>query len=494
MATKPRYRIKAGSSREVVLKGEGEVRPGPWFLPVSGAWLPAEVGSNLNWWQNGFSLSGYSPSAMVEACIGAYAQTVAMCPGDHWKMTDPDKGRERIGSSALARFLKKPNTYQSISDFLLNGVRSLYSHGNLYAMALRNSRFEIDSLHLMNPRSCAANIAYNGEIFYSLSGNPVIERMVDYQLIVPQRDVLHIRLNTSPYNPLLGESPVLAAARDIAANDAMAAQQLQFYLNQARPSAVLSTDMILDATQVQFLRDRWEEQSRGLGTGGTPILTAGLKPAPWGQNAVDSQLVQSMKMSDQHIALAFRIPLQILGIGGGGPANTTEALMRDWLGSSLGFCLNHIEEAMGNLFGLGGQPNDYLEFDTDALLRSAFKDRIEAYARSVQGGIHAPDEARRAFSLSKVKGGFGEEPRVQSQVVPLSAAGAIPTSPSSPAQPAPPTAGFKDISNDNGNRYRSRFRSSRFAQHDIERTDAERITVERERTIIERERRHVEHV
>jgi hypothetical protein len=98
-----------------------------------------------------------------------------------------------------------------------------------------------------------------------------------------------------------------------------------------------------------------------------------------------------MKMSDQHVALAYRIPLQILGIGGGGPANTTEALMQSWLASSLGFCLNHLEEAIGNIFGLGGYPNDYLEFDTAALLRSAFKDRVEAFAQGVQGGIFEPD-------------------------------------------------------------------------------------------------------
>lgn len=461
IVTKPRVRVKAGSSSgALVTKTEGQVSAGPWFLPVSGGWLPAEVGSSLNWWQNGFNVTGFEPSAIVEACVSAYAQTVAMCPGNHWR-NKGDGGRERVTTSALVRFLKSPNTYQSISDFLLNGVRGLYSQGNLYAMAIRNNRFEIDSLHLMNPRGCSANIAYNGEIFYSLSGNPIIERLVDYPLIVPQRDVLHIRLNTSQFNPLLGESPIIAAARDIATNDAMAVQQLQFYLNQAKPSTVLQTDLVLEKEQVEALRARWNEQTRGLGAGQTPILTGGLKMSPIGQNAVDSQLVQFMKMTDQHIALAYRIPMQILGVGNAGPSNVTTELMNGWLASSLGFCLNHVEEAIGNLFELKGQPDEYLELDTKALLRSAFKDMVEGYARSVQGGIHSPDEARAEFSLSKVKGGFGEEPRVQSQVVPLSAASAIPASPTAPAQPAakPPDAS-KDFSNGDRARLRSRFRLS----------------------------------
>ncbi len=439
-----------------IRKGEGDVKPGPWFLPISGGWLPVEVGSNLNWWQNGFSISALPSSSIVEACVGAYAQTVAMCPGTHWRFDSETNGRTRVDSSALSRIMKAPNTYQSISDFLLNGVRGLYSQGNMYALALRNNRYEIDSLHLMNPRGCSANIAYNGEIFYSLSGNPIIERMIGGPLIVPQRDVLHIRLNTSQFNPLLGESPIVAAARDIAVGEAMSQQQLQFFLNQARPSIVLQTDMGLDAATVTALRDRWNDQTRGLGAGNTPILTNGLKVAPVTFNNVDSQLVQAMKMTDQRVALTYRIPMQILGVGGSGPANTTEALMNDWLAGALGFCLNHIEEAFGNLFELKGQPDEYLELDTSILMRSALKDKVSAYQVGVLGGIFAPDEARAEFSLPKVKKGFGEEPRVQSQVVPLSAAGAIPTSPAAPAAPAskppalapPPDKEFVDDNRD----------------------------------------------
>ena len=107
--------------------------------------------------------------------------------------------------------------------------------------------------------------------------------------------------------------------------------------------------------------------------------------------------------------------------------------MQSWIASGLGFALNHIEEAIGLLFGLKGQPDEYVEFDTAALLRSALKDRIEALARGVQGGIFAPNEARQQEGLDAVP--FGDEPRVQQQVVPLSAVDKMP-----PAAPAPPSA------------------------------------------------------
>jgi HK97 family phage portal protein len=335
---------------------------------------------------------------------------------------------------------------------MLNTVRSLYMTGNAYALALRNDRYEIDELHLMNPNMSRAQLAQTGDIFYWLAGNNVISQRLsgtqNQQLMVPARDVMHIRLHAYrryPY-PLIGESPIQAVATEIAASGAMLDQQLAFYLNQARPSAVLTTELVLDKDQVQSLRDRWDEQTRGLNQGKTPILTAGLKPQPWGMAPKDADLAEVMRMSMGNIALAFRIPLQILGLGGHGVGitgfNTTEALMHQWIASGLGFCLNHVEESLGVLFNLKGPPDEYVEFDTKALLRSAFKDRIEALARGVQTGIFSPNEARELEGLNDVP--YGEEPRVQQQVVPLSAAGEIPAAPgpksphAAPPSPAPP--------------------------------------------------------
>jgi HK97 family phage portal protein len=428
----------------LVKAAEGAYRPGPYYLPVTNAFLPADVGAITNWWQCGYTAQPLDArSAIIEACVGAYSQTVAMCPGTHW-LANAKGGRDRVTNSALCRMLREPNDYQSISDFLLNMVRSLYLEGNAYALLLRNSRFEISEMHVMHPRMSWPVIAVDGSIFYTLGGNYVImNRLGELLPLVPARDVLHIKLHT-PRHPLRGVSPILAAMLDIATNDALKGQQLQFYLNQAKPGFVLSTDLLLDKDQVSAARDRWEEHSKGIQLGGTVILNGGLKPVAIPTiTGRDSQAAEIMKMTKEDIALAFRIPMQILGIGGI-PHGSTEALMQHWIATGLGFCLNHVEEAMGLIFGLKGQPDDYLEFDTEALERSAFKDRIDALTKAVQGGIFSPNEARNRENLDSVS--HGEEPRVQQQVVPLSAAAGISAGPgqpktiipASPAPPAPP--------------------------------------------------------
>jgi phage portal protein BeeE len=251
-----------------VRAAEGEYRDGPYTLPISGGYLPA--GSPWNFWQFGRDVErGLGTSAMVEACVSAYAQTIAMCPGSHW-IENADNGRDRqtTAISSLARVLRTPNSYQSISDFLVNATRRLYLTGNTFALALRNNRFEINELHLMLG-DCRAQVGQTGEVFYTLSGNELIERRFDGPLIVPARDVLHIKLHT-PRHPLIGETPLQAAMLDLAVTGVISQQQLAFYRNQARPSFILSTDQILNAEQMKQLRGKWDEQSQYLAAGGTP--------------------------------------------------------------------------------------------------------------------------------------------------------------------------------------------------------------------------------
>lgn len=414
---------------------EGAYRPGPYVL--SDGWLSATAGRFWNFWQMGYSPQAYAgSSAIVEACVSAYAQTIAMCPGDHWRKLD-NGGRERVKNSALSRVVKRPNDYQSLSDFLLNLTRRLYTDGEAFAYAVRNDRFEIVELHLM--RHGRAGVALDGSIFYALYGNEVAERRFDLSGPIPQRDVLHVRLHT-PQDPLKGVSPLLACQLSLALAGTAQSQQVAFYVNQARPSFVLETDQQLTRQQILDLRASWNEQTQGENAGGTPITAWGLKVKSVTSNAKDMQLAELLKSSQEDVALAFQMPLQVLGIGGT-PFASTEALMSSWKSRGLGFALNHIEEAFGLLFGLKGMPDEYLEFDTRALMRSAFKDRIEGLARGVISGIYSPDEARGEEDLPAVPGGHGKEPRVQQQVVPLSYGTDMkPPSPSvTPASPEPLT-------------------------------------------------------
>jgi HK97 family phage portal protein len=422
---------------------EGEAHNGPWWLPITGAWLPHDVGKYWNWWQLGFDPSPMAPSAMVEACISAYARTVAMAPGDHWRVRE-NGGRERIRTSAASRIVRRPNDYESISDFLYNTVRQLFLTGNAYAYAVRNDRFEVAELHLMLAAASGVRIASSGDVFYHLGGNEIIEARLGQNRSqelaqVPARDVLHIRLNT-PRNRLIGESPLLAALPDMAAAGAMTTQQIAFYQNQARPSMVLSTDEKLTREQIGQLRENWNAQAVGLNAGGTPILAWGLKPHTLGGNADEAQFVQAQEATDRHIALALGVPLQVLGVGKGAPFASTEAMMQAWLAGGLGFILNHVELAFDRLFGM--RPDEYIEFDTSALLRSNQREQMETMKTAISAGLLKVNEGRADIQREPVEG--GDQVYIQQQNVPLGwhqdqakAKEQSPASPPPPREPSP---------------------------------------------------------
>jgi HK97 family phage portal protein len=236
-------------------------------------------------------------------------------------------------------------------------------------------------------------------------------------------------------------------------------QQVAFYLNQARPSFMLETDEKLTAEQTQDLRQRWNAQTQGENAGGTPILAWGLKAKPVGVNAQDGQLAEMLKMTDQNVALAFRMPLQILGVGGT-PFASTEALMSSWKATGLGFVLNHIEEVFGNLFGLKGFPDEYLELDTNALLRSSFKEMIDALTNGTRR-VMTSNEARLHLDLPAKPG--GDEILVQQQDIPLSMAGELAAKAIAATPPAGGNAGNKSDGAARDNEHIRRFRSARIA-------------------------------
>jgi HK97 family phage portal protein len=428
--------------------------PQPWagmlqriFRPVAKA-APATMTGYIpptwpaNFWQLGYDPIRSGGGAIVHSCIACYSQTAAMCLPTHWRSTG-DGGRERVTNSALSRVMLRPNAYQSGSDFVLNLVGALYSDGNAYAYATRNNRFEVAELHLMDSASCGAWVASNGEVFYGIAGNPVVERMLTKEAAkaVPARDVLHLKLDARGGNPLKGEPPLTNAMMDIAASNSMVRQALDFASNAAKPSGVLTTDQPLEAWQTSEMRQMWRDLTTGANAGGTPILSNGLKWQQVSSTSRDAQLAELLQISDGRIATAYRIPLSLLSLWGAQMQAGGEDQMRFWVSGAFGFALNHVEDGIGRFFGLGGWPGEYLEFDTAALLRSNQRDRIEALARGVQGGIYSPNEARALEDLPAAED--GDSPRVQQQVVPLDAWSQAPPKtprPDAPEAPDPASA------------------------------------------------------
>ena len=368
-------------------KENGDNEKGIYNLPITGGTL--NDGGIWNWWQTGRNVDQFdSPTAIVHACVDAYAQTMASLYAEHYKYDEGD-AKKRVKSSALSRCLHQPNDYQTRSDFILNLVKSVLMDGNAYVLGQRNNRGEFESLHLMPSKGTQPYIEPESKaVFYGVGSNPFVG---DFDVMIPARDIMHIRLHT-PAHPLVGVSPVTNAASSIAANAAITNHQAAFFNNMSRPSGVLSTEMKLNADQMKQLRLAWEAQSKTMNSGGIPILGSGIKWEPMSIDSQDSQLIQAFQMSIEDVARAFRVPLPLVGDYRNSTYNNVEQLISAWLATGLGFLLEHIETSFDKFFAL--PRGQFTEFDVDSLLRTDFQTRIDGYTRAIQQGLMTPNEAR----------------------------------------------------------------------------------------------------
>lgn len=393
----------------------GPATPGPAGRTEDG-WIP--FGWGMNYGQLGYDPIPGGWNSVAYSCIMLYARTISQLPGRHMRKLD-NNGTEQVATSSLSRVLQRPNDYQTRLDFMRNMVVWLLAEGNSYAIALRNDRNEIVELHQTSSRSTRVLYAEDGAVFYSIGGNPILDYRLDpdwtnnKRFIVPQRDMLHFCGPSRPEDPLNGESPLVAASAPI---DVSSGGFNTFLRNMSRPSGLLSTDLILQKEQVRELRERWDEQSKGINTGGVPILTAGLKWSAQGYRPEELQLAESLKLSKKDIAMIFGVPLALINDMDGATYNNSENLIMMWMRQGLGYYLDQCELAFDKLFKIEVGA-EYTEFDVEALLRPDSKSRIETLSRGVLGGIYSPNEARALEGLAAVKD--GDEPRVQQQVVPL---------------------------------------------------------------------------
>ena len=353
----------------------------------------------------------------VYACVAILSQELARIPIKHYRTLE-NKQREEITNKAPSRVFHTPNKYQTKSDFILWMMRSLLLDGNAYAVAKRNDRFEVDELYPVNPRMMMPYITpEGGDIFYRHSDN-VLEELsaLESSQWFPQRDVLHIRLFT-PRHPLIGESPITAAMFPAATGVSINQHTAAFFHNMGRPSGILRHPKTLSQEAMQRLKQRFAELVTGPNTGEPVVLQEDMTWSPMTMSAVDSEIIASARLAERQIAQVFRIPPFLLGDLDKASFQNVESLSRYFISSALGFYIDHFEDAIGRFFGL--PRTEYIRFDVEsALLRADLKERMDAYAKGIQSGVLAPNEARQRESLPPVKD--GDEPRVQQQLVPLS--------------------------------------------------------------------------
>jgi HK97 family phage portal protein len=375
----------------------------------------------------------------VMACVMTISRILAASYPNHTRVTEKG-GRLIVTNSVAHRIMMNPNPAQNAVDFIGWLVVSLMLYGNAYCYIKRNDRNEVDELVPLTANGQRAFIAPNGELYYDLSNNGDFYETLDFDWIVPARDVFHVKL-PSRNSVLKGDSPITYAYASLAVNDAVLGSTAAFTTNMSRPSGILSTDANLSGSQMVELRERFDEVTKGVNQGKVPVLANGLTWQSMSVTAHDAQLLQAYNASVIDIARVFGVPLPLLGTENNVGANSVATLIGQFKAGSLLYVAELIEFNLESLFNMDHYV-DTVRFDLENVARADFETEINTLSKATQNGIYSPNEARNRVGLDSVP--YGDEPRVQAQNVRLEDAKPAPAAPSAGKTTAPSNTGTED--------------------------------------------------
>jgi HK97 family phage portal protein len=402
-------------------------------------------------WQRNIFQTAVEPEIIAQstvwACITLIAQDISKIAvnvieqhGDIW---------EPITNPAYSPVLRDPNHYQHRIKFFEQWTVSKLTRGNTYVLKERNNRGgvgqgNVTALYILDPWRVQVLVAPSGEVFYQLSTDNLSG--LEEEVTVPASEIIH-DVGFSPYHPLVGLPPLLACA--LAASQSLSIQKssFSFFQNNSRPGGVLSTIQRISEETAQRIKAHWEANYSGeQNAGKVAVLGDGLKFEQMAQTAVDSQLADQLKWTDEKICSVFHVPPFMVGVGPMPTYDNIEKLNLQYYQQALQHPIESIEILLDK--GLEMPATIGVEFDIEGLIRMDSTSKMKNATEGVRGGVIAPNEARRKLNLPDVSG--GDSPYLQSQNFSLEALakrdaqedpfGKTPT----PTPPAPPESADQD--------------------------------------------------
>ena len=316
-----------------------------------------------------------------------------------------------VPGSSVTKLLRKPNNYQNHIQFKEAWVNSRLIHGNTYALKQRQGR-DVAALHILDPLKVTPLVADNGDVYYRINR----DRLVPFddadaeQIVVPASEIIHDRFNCL-YNPLVGLSPIFAAATVATTGLTVQKNNKHFFKNGSNPSGVLTAPGSISESTATRLKEYFEAKFGGENAGRVAVAGDGLKYEPMRMTSVDAQMIETMGWGDQKICAVYHVPAYKVGVGQMPTHNNIEALTQDYYAQCLQTHIESMEACLDD--GLQVEAGNRVQLDLDGLFRTDQATLMTTLKTGREAGLISPDEGRKKINLPPVPG--GEYPYLQQQ-------------------------------------------------------------------------------
>lgn len=337
--------------------------------------------------------------AAVYACVRIRSGVVANMPL-HIKRRVDARTREDASDHALwSIFRRKPNRWQTPSQFKRMLTAHLLLRGNAYALIVR-SRGNVQALIPLHPDrvECKQNDDLSLRYIYTRKDGRRIE--------LQQSEMFHLVGLT--LDGIHGVSVITYARETIGLSLAMEEHGATVFKNGARVSVVLKHPQKLGKEGLEFLRSSLDDyRAGGESEGKALILEEGMDVERLAMTAQDAEWIESRKFTRGDIAMFFGVPPHMIGdtekstSWGTGIDSQTQGFVT----FSAEDDLTTWEETINRDLVAANDNDIYARFNRSALVKGDIKVRWEAHVKALQWGVMSPNEVRALEDLNPRAGG-----------------------------------------------------------------------------------------
>lgn len=328
--------------------------------------------------------------------------------------------------------LRSPNRYQNHIQFKQWWLTSKLSSGNAYGLKQRSASGQVEAIYILDPDRVRPLVATDGSVYYELSTDH-LAGLNEETVTVPASEIIHDRYQPQ-YHPLIGVSPIAAAALSGKLGMRIQQESQTFFSNGAKPGGILTAPGAITDDTANRLERHWETEYTGDNAGKVAVVGDGLKFEPMRSTSVDSQLVEQLQLSAEIVCSCFHVPAFKIGFGQMPAGNKVEELNLIYYSDCLQVLIEEFEQCMTDGLAL---PNTHsVELDIDSLWRMDSESKFRMLSEAIKG-VMAPNEARRRVNLKPVDGGDSVYMQQQNFSLEALARRDAQPNPFSPAQPAP---------------------------------------------------------
>ena len=334
----------------------------------------------------------------VYACIKVLSEGVMLAPIQLMHKKD-NKRKKAINHSLYSVLYKKPNFFQTPSDFKKMFVAHMCLTGAFYAQIIRTNGGDIKELIPLNPTKMYTTFQA-GELKYFYwggAGNSHILNQEDvFKVIGQSLDGI------TPVSPIRYQEDSLNLSKKTEKHG------IKYFDNDATPPiAIMIPEELSDLAFERFKQSVNEASSRKnkhrpmILEGGADIKKIGLSPE-------DSQLLESRRYEKQEISSIFKVPPHMISDLSKATFSNIEQQDLNFTKFSLMPYFIAFEEAADiQLLDKSEWNEYYFKFNANALLRGDFSSRMEGYEKGRNMGMFSVNDLLEFEDMNPVDNGDG---------------------------------------------------------------------------------------